>query len=108
MNPLPPSDRSKDSRGTDRPENRPSPAGPPHSAALRYKVLLLRTPDKGLMFIVRTVMELTRYCREEATHRMWEAYHRGCSQILVTHRERAELYVEQFNDRGLRVSIEPA
>jgi ATP-dependent Clp protease adapter protein ClpS len=59
------------------------------------------------MFIVRTVMELTHYGKEEATHRMWESYHRGCSQILVTHRERAELYVEQFTDRGLTVSLEP-
>ena len=107
MNPLPPSDRSEDARGPDRPVHRPSPAGSPRPVAHRYRVILHRTPDKELLFIVQTVMELTRYCRAEATHRMWEAYHRGCSQILVTHRERAELYAEQFTDRGLRVSIEP-
>jgi ATP-dependent Clp protease adapter protein ClpS len=59
------------------------------------------------MFIVRTIMELTRLCRAEATHKMWEAYHCGRSVLLVTYRERAELYAERFNERGLTVSIEP-
>ena len=31
----------------------------------------------------------------------------GRSVVLVTHLERAELYAEQFADRGLRVCIEP-
>jgi ATP-dependent Clp protease adapter protein ClpS len=59
------------------------------------------------MFVVQTVMELTRLCREEATHKMWEAHHTGTSLLLVTHKERAELYVEQFAGRGLTVTIEP-
>jgi ATP-dependent Clp protease adaptor protein ClpS len=107
MNPLPPGDCPRESRGPERPMHRPAPAGCGRTA-VRYKVMLHRSPDKGLMFIVRTVMELTRYCREEATHRMWEALHVGRSQVLVTHRERAELYVEQFADRGLVASLEPA
>ena len=32
----------------------------------------------------------------------------GRAMVLVTHKERAELYVEQFADRGLVASIEPA
>jgi len=60
-----------------------------------------------LMFVVRTVMELTRLCRAEATHRMWEAHHSGRSVLLITYRERAELYQEQFASRGLTVSVEP-
>jgi len=64
--------------------------------------------SQALMFVVQTVMELTRFCREEATHKMWEAHHTGRSQLLVTHLERAELYVEQFSERGLNVSLEPA
>jgi hypothetical protein len=39
---------------------------------------------------------------------MWEAYHWGRSQLLVTVKERAELYVEQFAARGLTLTIEPA
>ena len=76
--------------------------------AIRYKVLLHRTADKELMFVVKAVMELTRFGSAEAEFRMWEAYHRGRSIVLVTHLERAELYVEQFADRGLFATIEPA
>jgi ATP-dependent Clp protease adapter protein ClpS len=71
-------------------------------------VLLHRATDKELMFVVKAVMELTRFGSAEAEFRMWEAYHRGRSLVLVTHLERAELYVEQFADRGLFASIEPA
>ncbi len=74
----------------------------------RFKVVLLRDAINDLMFIVRTVMELTRLCRAEATHKMWEAHHSGRSVILVTHRERAELYVEQFASRNLATILEPA
>jgi ATP-dependent Clp protease adapter protein ClpS len=73
-----------------------------------YKVVLLPDAGNDLMFVVRTVMELTRFCRAEATHKMWEAHHSGRSVLLVTYKERAELYVEQFQSRGLTVTIEPA
>lgn len=59
------------------------------------------------MFVVRAVMELTRFGTAEAEFRMWEAHHRGRCVVLVTHLERAELYVEQFRERGLSASIEP-
>ena len=74
----------------------------------RYKVVLLHDAVNDLMFIVRTVMELTRLCRAEATHKMWEAHHCGRSVLLVTWLERAELYVEQFASRNLQVALEPA
>jgi ATP-dependent Clp protease adapter protein ClpS len=60
------------------------------------------------MFVIRSVMELTRFPRAEATHKMWEAHHQGRSTLLTTWLERAELYVEQFASRGLDTSIEPA
>jgi ATP-dependent Clp protease adaptor protein ClpS len=74
----------------------------------RYKVVLLPIGDADLMYVVRTVMELTRFCRAEATHKMWEAHHNGRSIILQTWLERAELYAEQFGMRGLQVTVEPA
>jgi ATP-dependent Clp protease adapter protein ClpS len=91
-------------------------SGPPNSSPLsrgrlpitRYKVLLHRAAGKDLMFVVRAVMELTHFGTAEAEFRMWEAYHRGRSLVLVTHLERAELFVEQFADRGLAATIEPA
>jgi ATP-dependent Clp protease adapter protein ClpS len=74
----------------------------------RYKVILHRDHLKDLMFVVRSVMELTRFPRAEATHKMWQAHHHGRSVLLTTYLERAELYVEQFADKGLTCSIEPA
>jgi ATP-dependent Clp protease adapter protein ClpS len=73
----------------------------------RYRVVLANDPKQGLMFIVHMVMDVLHLCKDEATHKMWEAHHNGRSQLLVTHKERAELYVEQFADRGLTVIIEP-
>jgi hypothetical protein len=59
------------------------------------------------MFVVRSVMELTRFPRAEATHKMWETVHRGTSILLTTYLERAELYILQFAGKGLRVTAEP-
>ncbi|HWG45126.1 MAG TPA: ATP-dependent Clp protease adaptor ClpS [Gemmataceae bacterium] len=73
----------------------------------RYKVILNQSAIDDLMFVVRSVMELTRFPRAEATHKMWEAYHCGRSILLTTYLERAELYVEQFASKGLLVTIEP-
>jgi ATP-dependent Clp protease adapter protein ClpS len=74
----------------------------------QYNVVLHRDAEKSLLFIIFAVMELTRFCREEATIRMWQAYHLGRANVLATHLERAELYAEQFAARGLPVSVEPA
>lgn len=91
------------------PNHRPTYATDPRSEPLpRYRVVLRYSPGTELMGVVRAIMEITRLCREEATHRMWESYHRGHSQLLLTHKERAELYVEQFAEFGVGVTIEPA
>jgi len=84
------------------PANKPQPRQLP-----RYKVILHHDTN-DLMFVVRSVMELTRFPRAEATHKMWEAHHLGRSVLFSTYRERAELFVEQFADKGLTVTIEPA
>jgi ATP-dependent Clp protease adapter protein ClpS len=60
------------------------------------------------MFVVRSVMELTRFPRAEATYKMWQAHRQGRAVVLTTYLERAELYVEQFAERGLRASVELA
>ncbi len=74
----------------------------------RFRVVLHRTAATDLMLVARAVMEVTRFGSAEAEYRMWEAHHRGRSLVIVTHLERAELFVEQFADRGLPASIEPA
>jgi ATP-dependent Clp protease adapter protein ClpS len=67
---------------------------------------LLHNAANDLMLVVRTVMELIRFCRDEATHKMWQAHHTGRSVLLITYRERAELYIEQFASKGLSVTLE--
>ena len=89
------------------PHGHSSVGGPVRRSLPRYKVVLHRHPSLDLMFVVRSVMELTRYMRAEATHKMWESHHNGRSILLSTWLERAELYVEQFADKGLVTSIEP-
>lgn len=96
-------DRGPDPHFTSGPSNRPRLGALP-----MYKVLLLRDASLDLMFVVRTVMQLTRLCRAEATNKMWQAVHHGQSTLLVTYRERAELFVEQFNSTGLTTRLEPA
>ena len=88
-------------------DRRPGSTARPAREVPRFKVVLHRD-DNDLMFVVRSVMELTRFPRAEATHKMWEAVHRGCSTLLTTYFERAELYVVQFASKGLKVTAEPA
>jgi ATP-dependent Clp protease adaptor protein ClpS len=97
--PSPTTGASKPARQLDRPRERQLP---------RYKLILHQNPSLDLMFVVRCVMELTRFPRAEATHKMWEAHHNGRSIVLTTWLERAELYVEQFATKGLITSIEAA
>lgn len=73
----------------------------------QYRVMLLQNAEQEMMFVVRTIMELTRFCRTEATYKMWQARYEGSSGLVVTHKERAELFVELFATRGLRTAIEP-
>jgi len=84
-----------------------APLRSPRKQLPRYKVVLLQNGLNDLMFVVRCVMELVRYPRAEATHKMWQTHHCGRSVLLVTYRERGEMFVEQFAEKGLSVTLEP-
>src|SRR5271154_3245315 len=86
-----PSDSRRPACPLDKPRTRQLP---------RYKVVLHSNPTVDLMFVVRSVMELTRFPRAEATHKMWEAHHCGKSVLLITYLERAEMLVELFAGKG--------
>lgn len=85
-----------------------APDNPPPRQLPRFRVVLHRATEHALLAVVRAVRDLTRFAEEEAMARMWEAHHRGRATVIETHLERAELYAEQFADRGLSVSLEPA
>ncbi len=72
-----------------------------------WKVLLHNDDVNEVLHVVQTIQELTTLGRQEAELRTLEAHHSGVALLLVTHREHAELLVEQFATKHLTVSIEP-
>src|SRR5579871_5216722 len=91
-------DTSMSQRPTERPEGPPGPSRPQPqsrrdagrpSPLPRYQLILTGAAVTDMMLVIHTIMELTHLGRAEATHRMWQAYYGGRSQILVTYKERA-------------------
>jgi ATP-dependent Clp protease adaptor protein ClpS len=73
-----------------------------------WKVLLHNDDKNSMEFVVLSIVQLTPLNEEDAIRRMMEAHKTGVALLLVTHKERAELYKDQFQSKGLTVSIEPA
>lgn len=73
-----------------------------------YRVLLHNDDHNEHFAVVRAIVELTPLTRPRAIEVMFEAERTGVSLLLVTHKERAELYQEQFTSKRLTVTIEPA
>ena len=73
-----------------------------------FRVILHNDDHNDMLYVVETICDLTPLNPHKATSAMLEAHTSGCSLLLVTHRERAELYIEQFRSKRLSVSIEPA
>ena len=73
-----------------------------------FKVLLHNDDVNEMGYVVHTITQLTHLNRQDATQRMLEAHQSGLALLLTTHKERAELYAEQFASRRLTVTIEQA
>jgi ATP-dependent Clp protease adaptor protein ClpS len=73
-----------------------------------FKVLLHNDDVNEMTYVVRAIMELVHLPQAIAAQRMMEAHTKGITLLCVTHKERAELYVDQFASKRLTVSIEPA
>ena len=84
------------------PKKRPPEMLPP------WNVLLHNDDKNDRKHVVDTIVELTPLNEQAATVRMDEADKTGVALLLVTHKERAELYKEQFESKSLTVTIEPA
>lgn len=72
-----------------------------------YKVLLHNDDINDIEHVVLSIVKITTLSLRDAERRMLEAHRSGVSLLLVTHRERAELYAEQFRSCNLTVTIEP-
>ncbi len=84
------------------------PAPPTPRLLPLFKVILHNDDENDILHVVETIVLLTPLNGEAAIQRTMEAHKTGCSLLLVTHLERAELYVEQFASRNLTVTCEPA
>ena len=73
-----------------------------------YKVLLHNDDVNEMLYVVESIAMLTPHDRASATKLMIEAHTSGVALLLTTHKERAELYEEQFRSRHLLVTVEPA
>jgi len=73
-----------------------------------WKVLLHNDDKNEVAHVVHTIMELTTLKEQDAKLRTKEAHETGVALLLTTHKERAELYKDQFESKGLTVTIEPA
>lgn len=62
-----------------------------------WKVLLLNDPAIDFSSVVTAVENLTKLNHADAISKVTEAHKTGVSLLLVTHKERAELFKEQFS-----------
>lgn len=72
-----------------------------------YKVLLHNDDVNTFERVILAILKLTPLTTDSAIQRTIEAHKSGVALLLVTHKERAELYQEQFQSLGLTVTIEP-
>jgi len=73
-----------------------------------FRVLLHNDDVNDMLYVVEALCDITPLMPQRAAAVMMEAHRTGLALVLTTHRERAELYVEQFKSKRLRVTIEPA
>lgn len=72
-----------------------------------WKVILHNDDKNDIGDVIKVVCRLTPLNSNEAEARTMEAHHSGAAMLLVTHQERAELYVDQFASCGLTATAEP-
>ncbi len=72
-----------------------------------YKLLLHNDDVNTFDHIIHSVIRLTPIPQVEAIVKAIEAHETGVALLLVTHRERGELYVEQFASLNVTVTLEP-
>jgi ATP-dependent Clp protease adaptor protein ClpS len=88
-------------------QKRPAPTKRDPGKLPPYKVLLHNDDKNTFDHVIRSVMRLTPLGEDDAVVKAIEAHETGVSLLLVTHRERGELYAEQFASLSITVSVEP-
>jgi ATP-dependent Clp protease adaptor protein ClpS len=86
---------------------RPASAKPKHRKLPPYKLLLHNDEFNTMDAVVIGIVKLTPLSAAQAIRKMLEAHHSGTAMLLVTHKERGELYVQQFASVRITTSLEP-
>ena len=90
------------------PVRRPAPPKRKPKKLPPFKVLLHNDDVNDFDHVIKSILRLTTLSPQEALLRTIEAHENGVALLLMTHRERGELYVEQFASLKITVTIEPA
>lgn len=85
----------------------PVPVKPPVAELPPFRVLLHNDDVNTDVFVMVTLMELAALPKQRAAEVTLEAHRTGVALVTVTHKERAELYRDQFASKRLTVTIEP-
>jgi len=72
-----------------------------------YKVILHNDDVNSFEHVILTILKLTPLKEPDAIARTIEAHESGQAVLLITNRERAELYCDQFAACKLTVTCEP-
>ena len=91
--------------------NLPAPVPHPAPSTARRKlppwnVVLHGSDAPSIREVVKTIVTLTPLKSQDAAKCATTAKTRGRALLLTTHRERAELYVVQFANHSVKVTIE--
>lgn len=98
--------KEKENDGGTATKERPKPKKRPPGLMPQWKVLLHNDDKNTFDHVIESLVELTPLDEDEATQKTIEAHKTKVALILVTHKERAELYMEQLTSKGLTITIE--
>lgn len=89
------------------PTKRPAPTRREPKQLPPFKVLLHNDDVNTFEHVIGSILKVVAIQPKEAVLKALEAHESGVSLLLVTHKERAELLVEQFTTFQLVVTMEP-
>ncbi len=72
-----------------------------------FKIVLHNDDVNTFEHVILAILKLTPLKEPEAVEKTIEAHETGQAVLLITNKERAELYVEQFASLSLTVTGEP-
>jgi len=90
-----------------KPVERRLPQQQPPRTLKPWKVILHNDDVNEVDKVIQVICQLTHLKKQEAAARTQEAHRTGAALLLMTHQERADLYVEQFATYKLTVTAEP-